>query len=968
MKSINREDDLSVLSLSVRTKNGLIASNILTVGDLLNYPKEGFEKIPNLGKKSIDELYSVLKLLKGEDVSMCKKGAPNIGAKDYTIIINEVGEVVHDIPVTDLPLSARSLNCLTSNGYNYVSQLTRLTYEILIDLPQMGKKSAEEVLELISKIKVQHGEIVPRYMILNAAGVVVHDIDIKETSLSVRAKNCLINNGYTHASKLTGISFQTLMNLPNMGNKSAREVWNFLSKTIIATHTSEVAENVDVFIASLVEEMVQAYGEEEDVWLREINSVKTLFPDVLGETLIYRLYEKAFVRGVVKARILQLLEEHEGVRSNAFLEKWKPSHLNNTIILKEILLELESACAIEIGENMIYRQFPSITRFVKQLEDVRVKEVLLARLEGKTLQEIGELYHLTRERVRQLSLKGLRAKPRLREDLYSYIFNNYNFSQEDLQFAFGEPLSTYCYLEMTSTQARLARKPIEDILKDDTVSADFRRKAEKIINKDCVAIDGVLVQKRRAELLKGVARKCCKTVTRYEDFLREYCVQINELGLGNDESFVLNERSCANMLNGCDYILWNQWRRLRYYDISEYDFTELLTVLNLKQYENLEISTLKLFRDFPNLMKQYDIQDEYELHNLLKKIWPSNEVRVNFKKMPTIEIGCADVTEQVRALLFRTAPISADDLANLYEDEYGVKAGTVRGSYLRDFGCYFHDGVYSVDYQELAEEQYKRLQELLVDDFYTIDKIQSLFKCEYPHLDEKKAINPYVLKQLHFHVYSGYVIKDTYAMATDYFHHILTMNPVFDIRNINKCIQALSAFLSELLDIRATYEIIEFLPYQYLNISRLEQAGIGKDYLRKFCQQIASTYEEGEFFTIKSLRQDGFIFELDEFGFDDWFYSSILLEDKEHFSWQRMGGNRFFYRGKGKGGFGDMLVWILGQKQKIDIYDLLDLLDASYGIKVRKDKLLAIIGNTELYYDTIMEAVYINYDTYFEEV
>ena len=63
-----------------------------------------------------------------------------------------------------------------------------------------------------------------------------------------------------------------------------------------------------------------------------------------------------------------------------------------------------------------------------------------------------------------------------------------------------------------------------------------------------------------------------------------------------------------------------------------------------------------------------------------------------------------------------------------------------------------------------------------------------------------------------------------------------------------------------------------------------------------------------------------------------------------------------------------MLVWLLEQRQKIDLYDLIDLLEDHYGISLPKEKLMEIISGTTLYYDTIMEAVYIDYDTYFEEI
>ena len=65
---------------------------------------------------------------------------------------------------------------------------------------------------------------------------------------------------------------------------------------------------------------------------------------------------------------------------------------------------------------------------------------------------------------------------------------------------------------------------------------------------------------------------------------------------------------------------------------------------------------------------------------------------------------------------------------------------------------------------------------------------------------------------------------------------------------------------------------------------------------------------------------------------------------------------------------GDMLTWLLNREQKMDLYDLIDLLKDHFGIRLPKEKVMEIIRGTDLYYDTIMEAVYIDYDTYFEEI
>ena len=93
-----------------------------------------------------------------------------------------------------------------------------------------------------------------------------------------------------------------------------------------------------------------------------------------------------------------------------------------------------------------------------------------------------------------------------------------------------------------------------------------------------------------------------------------------------------------------------------------------------------------------------------------------------------------------------------------------------------------------------------------------------------------------------------------------------------------------------------------------------------------------------------------------------------MLEDRQAFSYQRIGGTRIFLRGKTDANLGGMLVWLLEKYQKIDFYDLIDLLENHYGIRIPKEKLRIIIDGTDLYYDSIMESVYIDYDTYFEEI
>ena len=152
-----------------------------------------------------------------------------------------------------------------------------------------------------------------------------------------------------------------------------------------------------------------------------------------------------------------------------------------------------------------------------------------------------------------------------------------------------------------------------------------------------------------------------------------------------------------------------------------------------------------------------------------------------------------------------------------------------------------------------------------------------------------------------------------------------------------------------------------------IHIRRLEAGGVTREMLEDYCSSALSWHGEKRVFTIRSLRKSGFAHELDDLGFDDWFYSSLLCEDSR-FSARRIGGTRLLYSGNRAIALEDLLADILLEREKIDIYDLKDLLEEEYGIVLEKDKLTWLIKESSLYYDSIMETVYLDYDTYFEEI
>lgn len=791
--------------------------------------------------------------------------------------------------------------------------------------------------------------------------------------LSVRSTNALKRASILTVGDMLNIPIEEIGNIKNMGAKSVEEVTAIIHSLKHASNTnyrlmymdSSSNDNNEVKPTprdyQTAKEIQAVFGEERAYWLREILKAKYEHDSENDDIYLFWVYKSPVIRSAVNATILKTIDSIPECRLED-IDLVVPSHIRGKL-LNEILIEMEAEQLITIQDKDIARRYPSLLSFVEAVTKQRTKDIFLARLNGLTLDEVGQRYDLTRERVRQIIDKELNKKPCLTEDKYIYLYENYDFSQEDFKLAFGERDYVYYYLETIASLSRSKRKAIIEILTDDNVPVYLRKRAEKAVYKEYVTINGVRVRKLRREIVEYVVRTKCKSLTKFEHFMQLYKQQIQDLGLEDDPAFELDEGTYTNRLSEADYVLWSQWHSFRYYFIPERDYDPLLSTLNLKQYQNTEFSTLKLFHDYPELMREYDIHDEYELHNLLKKIWAKEDTDVVFKKMPTIAVGNPDRDTQVLDLLLQYAPISANDLAKEYESSYGAKSTTVIGSYLKNFSEYYHDGMYSIEADNLPYEQFNRMKEILCEDFYLLSQIKELYKEAFPNSDESQ-INPYTIKTLGFKVYSGYAVRDIYSSAREYFTKLLTSSDDFSLDDFPAGISLFPAFTQILYELKESRRYVEYKPHCFVSQSKLDSLGVRRDMIEAYCKDVQAFARGKKYYTIASLRKDGFNHRIGTEDYDDWFYASLLIEDKEKFSYKRIGKTKVLMNGVTDVSFADMLVWIIEQRQRMTYSALNRHLEMNYGIFLPKDKLLNIVHETTLYFDPIEQEIYVSYDAY----
>ena len=442
---------------------------------------------------------------------------------------------------------------------------------------------------------------------------------------------------------------------------------------------------------------------------------------------------------------------------------------------------------------------------------------------------------------------------------------------------------------------RHGSKPIDEAVGDPKIDAGLRLKIKNYLNKDRAFIDGIWVDRKRSALEEVVVRTYCHKPISFDDFERLYNDFLRQHEI--EDIYITDDvrRTRKARLSEAHCVLWKQGEQFRYYDIDGRDFTELLDELDLDSFENIEISTAKLMEDHPEILRRYDIRDQYELHNLLRKIVPDGSYhRFHCTRMPNIVFGTFDRDSALFDLLIDNAPISNTDLAQLIHDEYGYDTAIILSTYLQHFTEYYHQGMYTIDQKVMSAENRNLLQSALTDDFYYIDEIRRIYQKLVPGAVAEE-INPYNLKLMGFQVMSRYVLQH-YPTLDAYFTHMLTADDIVDIRESRKRFSYVQAFSQTLTGLKKSLQIVEFEPNQFISIRRLERSGVDRQAIRVFCEAVWDFVPDGTYFSIRSLRQDGFESDLYDLGFGDWFYASLLISDSR-FSYSTMFGCIIFYKG-----------------------------------------------------------------------
>lgn len=873
--------------------------------------------------------------------------------------------------IEELNLSVRSHNALRRVRVRYIHEAIVYYPDRFASFKNMGKKSNDEICEIIENFVSEHYDQITAYM--NGEGIkfekleiiddeqetdpfkltipqllmhstykekarkylIENNIPVEQMGLSVRSVNALSRSNILSFYDALSVYPNNLSSLKNIGAKSIDEI-----KARMEYYISKMQNAVSSYCSGDMEAM---YSDE---YIYE--TVLSCFENIGFKGISFKEIRIAF-----------------------------PDEFDETRI-KKCIGGLLADKKLEYVDFRLYRVYPSVYTVIKESSlDFKDKDILLKKLDGKTLQEIADEFGVTRERIRQKfekNFKTLRVQLQAKygfnvfdEDYYAYLYSHYEVIKETWLDFLGVPQKTFNYL--VNSQAK-GKTQISEALSDAKVNLILKFKIQDYLNRNKILINGKLIEKQRSAIEEYALSKIARNQLSYDEFTERYNELLQENDIDFDKKIYYTEdsrRTRINHLADSMYCLWKHGETLRYYDIQGHDYEELLSTINLESYENTEISTLKFFNDYQDVMRKYDIRDQYELHNLLKKIIDTSKYNdMVFHKQPMIQFGTFDRTQAIYDLIVAFSPITSNELVNYVSSEYGYDKATAQATYFQPFGKYYHQGVYSVEFKRIPYDRIEILKAELPNEFYYISEIKTIYKKLFEDADVEE-INPRSLKLLGYTVFTSYVLK-TYTSSDAYFRDVLNSKDVFSLEEFKKY-GNLNSYTTALYDMRRNYDILLFEDGQYINFRRIEKLGITKGDIKEFCDDIYNQIDENKYFTIHTLRELEIDTKLESLGFGELFFAGILAMSTK-FLYTQILGQLVFYKGQELSNISkkSFILSMLADYDDVDIEQFKDDCFDMYGIRIPdRYEITNAIADTNYYYDEIMGKVYKNKSFYYSE-
>ena len=611
----------------------------------------------------------------------------------------------------------------------------------------------------------------------------------------------------------------------------------------------------------------------------------------------------------------------------------------------------------DVDSRMLRPHLSSMDEWLDTI-DARHADALRMRLDGATLQEVGDKLSITRERVRQMCESALSDRVLLKADVYQSFVDRYAMTPGQFASITGLSDRDYRYLVTVSKVRAANRLPLLDALHDgdlpeyvrDAVASLRTVGNELLIEGQRIRLDkeGIVDY-----LLAAHLDECPMDEQRLYGL---YCSFIDEHDLGSVKRLdPTSTRAFGVCIDRYDNVMDAHVPRdedgvrrgVRPYYSSRYDFAPLRAAVVSLVHLDIECSTAFLMKQpsIAKLLPTLDIRNEYELHYVLTR-WCEPIEGVTYSRVPMLALGSADRDAQIIGVIRDMGPADAVAVSKEYERRYGVKETTFRGSFLNGFERWCHDGLYIVDTAELDVGERAELGTILeqVGTGGRARDIESSFLSACPQRSNfvltDALLAPYGLRLC------GGAVIDKSIDTHDYFAQLIAEHDYFclEFGEFTNDVINDKDFISELRKAERAFSVLEIGPREYLNIAVFESAPhpVGAQMMRAILDAVIDCMEPEWPYSVANLKEFGFFDALNDtlvdLGLDDYVCQSIMMQGYVGGRIKRtsIGETMLFCKMAGSFSTAGLVDTLVHERGAMSVSQMAELLYELYGVSIKK--------------------------------
>ncbi len=583
---------------------------------------------------------------------------------------------------------------------------------------------------------------------------------------------------------------------------------------------------------------------------------------------------------------------------------------------------------LTLEDNTVKFAKKSIKNFINyNNEEINI---LKERLNGDTLQQIGDRRNLTRERIRQKITKIFQLIGDLKEDQYQTVFEKYDMSLDDFKTLYHEDESTYYYLNNKYTRGNLPVFKIFDEyqFKDTSKNALLTAKNLMVnshnetttLNLINLFSECMYKNKNKNFDEKSIEKKFYELLYTYNPEYRGRTVALR------------------GIIERCTCIIFSNSNQFRYFECQITD--KIINKIN--QITDLRpgiYGASKIYNDNKKLMKQLDLRNSYEFCDFCTKFVGVTNLKFIKKIHRRTEIQIREISkiDFIQTILYMNIDCKVRDVVNDLEKKYGLNQSSIL-TYIR---LKFPEAITNQHIKlvrniDLAERITEYINENFDKDLYGLDAFNQQIRNHFNN--DSIHVHNQLLEETNYRIGNEFVYSNKYSSHQEALQQYLISLHKFNFKTLE--LPKTSTLYNAVRKLELEFKIFKLDDQVFVSEEWLSQYGIRIQEIKDYVANVEDFTKNMDIFTLDSIINQGFHDNLLKYQLNTVFYERLITTIK-NISWIRSKPIIFSYS-KNHVSIDDVVKYYIDE-EITDIETLYDILNNQMNLNVAKSTISSIL-------------------------